>query len=63
MFSHLSVHLFVFVFSVCLTVIKHEISKSHGWIPMKLGGHIGNVTRKNSFGFGGYPDLDPRILK
>ena len=44
---YLSVCLFV-----CLSVCVHDISKIYRRIQTKLDGHVGCVTRKNSFNFG-----------
>ena len=42
--------------SVCLCT--EYLKKFYVWIRMKLGGHVGCVTRKNWFSFGEDPDLD-----
>ena len=46
-------------FAVCLSVCVQDISKSCGWIWMKLGGEVGGVTRTNLFDFGEDPNPDP----
>ena len=53
MFSHLS---------VCLFVCVQDISKSCGRIRMKLGGHVGGVTRKNLFYFDEDPNQDSDLI-
>ena len=50
--------------AVCSSVCVQDISKCCGRIRMKLGGHIGRVTRLNVLDFSEDPDpdLDTRII-
>ena len=41
----------------------HDISKSCGLIPIKLGGHVGSVTMTNCFDFCDDTNPDPRVFQ
>ena len=50
------------VFYTCVYNTELSFIPSCGRIRMKLGGHIGCVTRKNWFNFGEDLNLDPDLI-